>query len=111
MNTFEFASELEKAVENGATGEIERWLEGSRDLQSQYTTRLIFLARYIDSIPTEFKDKYVETLVSALESVPDDFKVKTSDMLKEKLQALVDSQDKKSLRERLRIVLEMHLIE
>ncbi len=111
MNTFEFVLELEKAAEKGSTDEIERWLEGSKDLQLQYTESLVFLARYLDSIPVEFKEKYVKTLLSALELVPEDFKVKTSSMLKEKLLALIDSIDDNTQKSKLRKALEQHTIE
>jgi hypothetical protein len=111
MRTFDFASELKKAVKEGSTGEIDRWLESFRDLQAQYTGSLVFLARYIDTIPTELKEKYVEALLDALESASDDIQIKTSGTLKNRLMALTDSQTQPSLKKRLRAALEQHTIE
>ena len=108
MKTVEFSADLEKALEKGSTMEIDRWLRGFKDLQTEMAGRLLFLARYLDSIPDELNVKYVDALLSALEAIPGETRIRTSTIIMERLLALVESLESPEERTRLRETIEKH---
>jgi len=108
MANSEFSTDLEKALEKGSTGEIVRWVRSFRQLQTEMAGKLLFLARHLDSIPTEVRAKYIDELITALEAVPDEARIRTSIELKEKLEALADSIEQVTEKARLRTAIEMH---
>ena len=109
METYNFSSELEKALK-GRAGELDRWFSGFRELQTEMAARLVFLARYYDEIPSELTSKYVEALVSTFESLPDDCTINTSAVLREKLSDFVQSIEKDTDKTKVREILERHLV-
>ncbi len=109
MEANEFLKEVEKIQREKSTVDLDRWLSGFKDLQLEMAKKIIVFARYFDSIPSELREKYIETLLTTLDSVPLELKVTTSATLREKLTSLIPSIDSPS-KEKLTSALEKHVL-
>ena len=109
MRPYEFPTELEKALGTTRASEIERWLRSFKDLQREMDLKLLYLARYFESIPESLKPKYLETLVSVLESVPHNVKISTTVALSDRLNALTQTLNDDGFKHKLRTALEKNL--
>jgi hypothetical protein len=109
MKTSEFPSELEKALRDESVAEIDRWLRGYKDLQREMGLKVVYLARYFESIPEELKPKYLEALLCALESVPRDVRISTTTTLSERLMELAQSVRDEKLKARLNDALQRYI--
>jgi hypothetical protein len=110
MMITEFPSELEKALSGESVAEIDRWLRGYKDLQREMGLKLVYLARYFESIPEELQPKYLEALLCALESVPGDVRINMTNTLSERLMQLAQTVRNEELKAKLNDALQKYII-